>query len=31
MATLQGLVEEADQLCRIPRYDVLRLGVQSVR
>ena len=31
MATLQGLVEEADQLCRIAGYDVLRLGVQSVR
>ena len=31
VTTLQGLVEEADQLCRITGYDVLRLGVQSVR
>ena len=31
VSTLQGLVEEADQLCRITGYDVLRLGVQSVR
>ena len=31
VSTLQGLVEEADQLCRITGYDVLRLGVQGVR
>ena len=31
VTTFQGLVEEADQLCRITRYDVLRLGIQSVR
>ena len=31
VTTLQGLVEKADQLYRITRYDVLRLGVQGVR
>ena len=31
MATLKGLVEEMDQLSRVPRDDVLRLGVQGVR
>ena len=31
MAALQGLVEEADQLCRVPGYDVLGLWVQGVR
>ena len=31
LAALQGLVEEADQLCRVPGYDVLRLRVQGVR
>ena len=31
MAALKGLVEKVDQLCRVPGYDVLRLGVQGVR
>ena len=31
MATLKGLVEKMDQLCRVPGDDVLRLRVQGVR
>ena len=31
MATLKGLVEKMDQLCWVPRDDVLRLRVQGVR
>ena len=31
MATLEGLVEEMDQLIRVFRGNVLRLGVQGVR
>ena len=31
MTTLKGLVEKMDQLCWVPRDDVLRLRVQGVR